>query len=113
VQNHSMETGKPVILTTAEVATPIKRHSRAKMAIAFGVAAVSDVLSIWLTFAPPFQWALDLATAFALFLILGRRWALLPGLVAEAIPGMGIFPVWVLVVLSIIIYDGIKKPAKA
>jgi hypothetical protein len=36
----------------------------------------------------------------------------LPGLIAEAIPGMGIFPVWVLVVLSIIIYDGIKKPAK-
>jgi hypothetical protein len=108
-----METGKPIILTQAEATTPIKRHSRAKMAIAFGVAAVSDVLSIWLTFAPPFQWALDLATAFALFLILGRRWALLPGLVAEAIPGIGVFPVWVLVVLSIIIYDGIKKPAKA
>jgi hypothetical protein len=67
---------------------------------------------MWVTFAPPIEWALDVATAFALFLILGRRWALLPGLVAEAIPGMGIFPVWVLVVLSIIIYDGIKKPAK-
>jgi hypothetical protein len=83
------------------------------MATAFGVAAVSDVLSIWLTFAPPFQWTLDLVTAFALFLILGRRWPLLPGLIAEAIPGMGVFPVWVLVVLSIIVYDGIKKPRKA
>jgi len=83
------------------------------MAIAFGVAAVSDVFSIWLTFAPPFQWTLDLATAAALFLILGRRWALLPGLVAEAIPGMGVFPVWVLVVLSVILYDGIKKPQRA
>jgi hypothetical protein len=31
----------------------------------------------------------------------------------EAIPGMGVFPVWVLVVLSIIVYDGIKKPARA
>jgi hypothetical protein len=108
-----METDKPIILTTAESTTPFKRHSRAKMAIAFGVAAVSDVLSIWLTFSPPFQWALDLATAFILFLILGRRWALLPGLIAEAIPGMGVFPVWVLVVLSIIIYDGIKKPQKS
>jgi hypothetical protein len=48
-----------------------------------------------------------------LFVILGRRWALLPGLVVEAIPGMGVFPVWVLVVLSIIMYDGIKKPFKA
>src|SRR5579859_2106628 len=107
-----METDKPILLTPAEAASPIKRHSRAKLAIAFGVAAVSDVLSIWLTFAPPFQWTLDLATAVILFLILGRRWALLPGLIAEAIPGMGVFPVWVLVVLSIIIYDGIKKPAK-
>jgi hypothetical protein len=54
------------------------------------------------------QWVIDLATAFLLFLILGRRWAILPGLVAEAIPGMGIFPVWVLVVLSMIVYDDIK-----
>ena len=107
-----METDKPIILTPEEAISPLKRHSRAKMALAFGVAAVSDVLTIWLTFAPPFQWTLDLATAFILFLILGRRWALLPGLVAEAIPGMGVFPVWVLVVLSIIIYDGIKKPQK-
>ena len=107
-----METVKTIVLPPAEAPAPIKRHSRAQMAAAFGVAAVSDVLSIWVTFAPPIEWALDVATAFALFLILGRRWALLPGLVAEAIPGMGIFPVWVLVVLSIIIYDGIKKSAK-
>ena len=107
-----METDKTIVLTPAETPSPLQRHTRAKMAMAFGIAAVSDVLSIWLTFAPPFQWALDLATAFALFLILGRRWALLPGLIAEAIPGMGIFPWWVLVVLSVILYDGIKKPQK-
>jgi hypothetical protein len=108
-----MDTDKTITLIPAEAPSPLQRHSRAKMAMAFGVAAVSDVLSIWLTFAPPFQWALDLATAFILFLILGRRWPLLPGLVAEAIPGMGVFPVWVLVVLSIIIYDAIKKPLKS
>ncbi|MGH9678708.1 MAG: hypothetical protein ACRD4Y_02030 [Candidatus Acidiferrales bacterium] len=90
--------------------SPSKRHSRAKMAIAFAVAAASDVLAIWIAIAPPLQVALDVATAIVLFLILGRRWALLPGLVAEAIPGMGVFPVWVLVVLSLILYDGIKKP---
>jgi hypothetical protein len=107
-----METDKTIILSPAEAASPLQRHSRAKMAIAFGVAAASDALSIWITFAPPFQWALDLATAFILFLIFGRRWVLLPGLVMEAIPGMGVFPWWVLVVLSIILYDEIKKPAK-
>ena len=54
------------------------------------------------------QWLIDLGTALLLFLVLGRRWAILPGLIVEAIPGMGVFPVWVLVVLSIIAYDDIK-----
>ncbi len=107
-----METNKTIVLSPAPAALPLKRHTRGQLAIAFGVAAVSDVLSIWLTFSPLFQWAIDLTTALILFLIFGRRWALLPGLVMEAIPGMGVFPWWVLVVLSIVLYDGIKKPQK-
>jgi hypothetical protein len=107
-----VETEKIITLTPEGTVSPLKRHSRAMLALAIGAAAVSDALSIWITFAPPFQWALDLATAFVLFLIFGRRWALLPGLVMEAIPGMGVFPWWVLVVLSIILYDGIKKPTR-
>jgi len=51
------------------------------------------------------QWTVDLITASLLFLVLGRRWAILPGLVAEAIPGLAAFPVWVLVVLSIVVYQ--------
>jgi len=78
------------------------------LAMALAVAAVSDVLAYAVEIVPPLQWALDMATAFLLFLILGRRWAILPGLIAEAIPGMGVFPVWVLVVLSIILYDDIR-----
>jgi hypothetical protein len=106
-----MQIDKPAIIDVTPEPLPVApRHSRAKLAIAFAVGAVSDVLAMWTTFAPPVQIALDAATAAILFLILGRRWALLPGLVAEAIPGMGVFPVWVLVVLSIAIYDGIKKP---
>ena len=107
-----MEADKPAILTVEPSVVPFARPTRKKLAIAFAVAAVSDFFSIWTTFAPPIQWAVDLGTAFLLFLLLGRRWALLPGLIAEAIPGMGVFPVWVLVVLSIAIYDGIKKPHK-
>jgi hypothetical protein len=62
-------------------------------------------LSFWTEFAPPVQWTIDLITASLLFLVLGRRWAILPGLVAEAIPGLAAFPVWVLVVLSIVVYQ--------
>jgi hypothetical protein len=101
-------TNHPAILTPTEVLAPLQRHSRKRLAVAFVIAAVSDFLSFWTVLAPPMQWMIDLATACLLFLILGRRWAILPGLVAEAIPGMGVFPVWVLVVLSIIVYDDIK-----
>jgi hypothetical protein len=101
-------TDHPVILTPAEVLAPIRRFSRKRQAVAFLIAAVSDVLSFWTAMAPPVQWVIDVATALLLFLVLGGRWMLLPGLIAEAIPGMGVFPVWLLVVLSIIVYDDIK-----
>jgi hypothetical protein len=101
-------TDHPVILTPTEVLAPVRRPSRKRQAVAFLIAAVSDFLSFWMVLAPPMQWLIDLGTALLLFLILGRRWAILPGLIAEAIPGMGVFPVWVLVVLSIIVYDDIK-----
>jgi hypothetical protein len=107
-----MQTDKISVLTATDPIASLKRPSRARVAIALAVAAVSDLLSFWTVIATPVQWALDVGTAFVLFLILGRRWALLPGLIAEAIPGMGIFPVWILVVLSIAIYDGVKKPPK-
>lgn len=98
----------PVVLTPTEVPAPVQRPSRKRQALAFLIAAVSDFLSFWMVLAPPMQWLIDLVTAFLLFLVLGRRWVILPGLIAEAIPGMGVFPVWILVVLSIIAYDDIK-----
>jgi hypothetical protein len=52
----------------------------------------------------PLQWGLDLLTAGILFLILGRQWLILPGLIAEAIPGLAFFPSWVLVVGSIAVW---------
>lgn len=87
-----------------------RRHSRKAIAAALLVATASDIGSFAATFAPPVQLAIDFATAVALFLILGRRWAILPGLVAEAIPGLGVFPVWILVVVSIVAYDEIRRP---
>ena len=101
-------TDHPAILITPELLVPVQRPSRKRQAVAFLIAAVSDFLSFWFVLALPMQWIIDLGTALLLFLILGRRWAILPGLIAEAIPGMGVFPVWVLVVLSIIVYDDIK-----
>ena len=88
-------------------APPANRKKR--LAIAFAVAVISDVLSAWLEFVPPLQWALDILTAGLLFVLLGRQWLILPGLIAEAIPGLAVFPFWVLVVGSIAVWGKIAK----
>jgi hypothetical protein len=104
-ENHRVLTGSD----TSEQRLPhSRRPSWRRLAVALMVAVVSDLIGFGAELVPPLQWTVDLATAFMLFLIFGRRWAILPGLVAEAIPGLGVFPIWVLVVVSIIVYDDIK-----
>lgn len=75
--------------------------SRKKLMLAFFIAVVSDALSIGFQLMLPMQLTLDIATALLLFIVLGWRWPLLLGLVMEAIPGVAIFPAWVLVVSAI------------
>ncbi len=77
--------------------------------VAFSVAAVSDVLSVLFTFAPPVEWACDVITAMVLFMVLGWQWILLPGLIMEAIPGLYVFPFWVLVVGAVALW-GTARP---
>jgi hypothetical protein len=81
-----------------------------RLAVAFAVAALADLGSAAFAFAPPLQWGLDLLTAGLLFLILGRQWLLLPGLIAEAIPGLAVLPFWLLVVASIAAWGAVKPP---
>ena len=76
------------------------------------VAIVSDILSAWLEFVPPVQWILDILTAGLLFLMLGRQWVILPALIAEAIPGLAVFPFWVLVVVSVAVWGKINPVGK-
>jgi hypothetical protein len=86
--------------------------SRTRLLLAFLVAAVSDVVSYGTAFMPPVQWVVDGATALLLFGLLGWRWALLPGLVAEAIPGVAAFPAWVLVVASVALWGELQRPGR-
>ncbi|HUK82652.1 MAG TPA: hypothetical protein VLZ12_08495 [Verrucomicrobiae bacterium] len=83
------------------VRRPLSAGDKKRLAIAFIVAAVSDSFSAWLEFVARLQWAIDVTTAGLLFLILGRQWLLLPGLIAEAIPGLAVLSFWMLVVASI------------
>jgi hypothetical protein len=85
--------------------------SKPRLALAFLVAAASDAVSYGTEWVPPVQWAVDGTTALLLFGLLGRRWAILPGLVAEAVPGVAAFPVWVLVVASVALWGEVKRTA--
>ena len=88
---------------------PRPRFSRRRLALAFTVAALADGLSVFLTLTPPVQWAIDLVTAILLFMVLGRQWILLPGLIMEAVPGLYVFPFWVLVVGAVAMW-GTARP---
>ncbi len=67
------------------------------------------MIGAFTTPAPPLAWAVDVVTALFLFLVLGRQWLLLPGLVLEAIPGIGVLPFWLLVVGAIAVF-GTPRP---
>jgi len=99
----------PSALTPQPAVTPAL--SKTRLALAFLVAAASDAVSYGMAWVPPVQWAIDLVTALLLFWLLGWRWALLPGLVAEAIPGVAAFPVWILVVAAVALWGEITRTA--
>lgn len=76
--------------STGDVAT----LSRQRKVAALAVATISDGISMFSAFTPPVQVAVDVATAAALFGIMGFRWPLLPAVAIEAIPGLAVFPTW-------------------
>lgn len=115
-----MTTPPPILQQNDRLRTSPGEHppehaplSRRRLAVALAVAGVADLLSVWCEIALPLEWLLDLTTAGVLFGILGWRWFLLPALIAEAIPGIAIFPAWVLVVFAVAATGGRSlSPAK-
>ena len=97
------------LASTASVSRVPLRFSKKRLALAFAIAAVSDGLGAFVTLAPPIMWTLDVVTALLLFGVLGWQWLLLPGLVMEAIPGVGVLPFWLLVVAGIAVW-GTSRP---
>lgn len=69
--------------------------------LALLTAALSDALGFGVVLLPPVQWSLDAVTVVVLFVLLGRRWQLLPALAVEVVPGLQLFPAWTLVVAAL------------
>ena len=97
--------------TSAETpSSNILKFSKKRLALAFVIAGISDAIGAFTTPLPPIGWAVDVATALLLFMVLGRQWLLLPGLALEAIPGLGVLPFWLLVVGAIAVL-GTPRPS--
>ena len=94
--------------TEPAASTPLK-FPVLRLALAFVIAGVSDVIGAFASLTPPIGWAVDVVTAALLFVVLGWQWLLLPGLVLEAIPGVGVLPFWLLVVGAIAVL-GTPRP---
>lgn len=75
--------------------------TKKRLGLALVLAVLSDAIGAFVTPMPPFAWVVDLITAIVLFIMLGWQWLLLPGILLEAIPGVGVLPFWVLVVIAI------------
>jgi hypothetical protein len=84
--------------------------TRRRKILAFAIAALSDAISIPAELAPPLQWTIDGLTALVLLAVLGWRWSLLPVLVVEAVPVLGMFPTWTLAVSALIATTPTAKP---
>ena len=91
------------------VSSKTLKFSKKRLALAFAIAGISDVIGAFATPAPPIVWVIDVGTALLLFMILGWQWLLLPGLALEAIPGVGVLPFWLLVVAAIAVL-GTPRP---
>ena len=90
------EMDEPIPDASVAVAPGRPAPSWLRLGVAFGIALVSDLLSVVLTFSGPLQWAVDAITGVLLAMLLGARWELLLGLLPEAIPVLDIMPFWVM-----------------
>lgn len=80
-----------------------------RIVVAFVVSAISDAVSAAAEFVPPVEIAVDLVTALLLWMLLGWRWVMLPAFIAEAIPGLAMFPTWLLVTTACVVSPKVKN----
>jgi hypothetical protein len=85
--------------------------SRRRWFLALAIAGVSDVVSIFAELIAPLQWGVDVATALLLFAVVGPRWQLLPALLVEAVPGLAIFPSWLIAVAVLLRRGDPSRPS--
>lgn len=85
--------------------------TRRRKYAALAVAGAADLIQITIfpLFLPgvasPWDVILDAVTTAVLTLVLGFRWPVLAALIAEAVPGLALFPTWTAFVLAFPVRD--------
>lgn len=74
---------------------------------ALALAGLVDVLNLLFALIPPVYIAIDVVAAAAIWFVLGRPRLLMGVLLLEAVPGVGVVPLWTLVVGLIIVTGSI------
>jgi hypothetical protein len=85
----------------------VKQLTRGRVRAALALAVLADAAQLGLIpffaegFLSPANDGLDLFVAATMFLLLGWHWALLPSLLAEAMPAVNLFPTWTAAVIFV------------
>ncbi len=74
-----------------------------RRALIMGVALLSDAIGIPAEPIPPLMICIDAITAVILFWLAGKPKWLIPVLIAECIPWIGVFPFWSLAAMALIL----------
>ena len=100
-------------MNEARAGSQKNKFSKIRIAVAFFIAVFADIILLPFEPALPLCTIIDCIVAVILYFILGCPIILLPALIAEALPGIGIFPFWTLVVVSIGAFGTITATGKS
>jgi hypothetical protein len=79
--------------------TPCPGIASWRFVLAFCVALAADTVGMPL--GESFVVVFDVIVAIILIIILGFNWMFIPALLIECVPGLGVFPTWVMAVMAI------------
>jgi hypothetical protein len=104
---HNGERGITTDVNTSKGKATPPDIAKWRFVLAFCVALAADTLGI--PCGEYFVVIFDVVVALVLIVILGFNWMIIPALLIECVPGLGLFPSWVMAVLAITGWKAIKR----
>lgn len=96
---------EPSITLPSTENEPNPNISKWRFILAFLVALTADTVGAPLG---SFNIVFDVFVAIILIVILGFNWMIIPALLVECVPGLGVFPTWAMAIMAIAGWKTIK-----